>query len=547
MDERPKARHFRLIQYGTQVGEYTIEHHVGSGSFGRVYKARTRGGDFVAAKFTRTPNPESAVLARLDHVCIPNVVDQFQHDSEYVTVLQLIDGVSLASLLAAVHGLPRDGLRVCDTIRQLNNSKDSADMPATSALARSRERLTDFGIRTVASIASALNHAHSRGICHSDVKPENILIGPDGSAFLIDWSTAAEKNTSSECRGGTLGYMHPGSLIRVAGITDVSAPSNDRITESHDIYSLGVLLYELMVGELPVGPVSEGTSTVAQARELFAKQPQLRETVAKNAAIPATLRTIIGACVSSDVSMNQPSVQYASMRQLEEDLHQFVNKRALLHAAESSATRNDRLSRRFRTPVFAVMAAVFVLLCCYELDRWHVSHRLAVAEQRRRSILLKQPTNHGIEDDLNLVLDAGLFPDNSVLQDRRVHALHGLAAAYLKIHDPKAALPLLQKAVELSPTNGEVQNNLGTACFELQQFESAIEAFDIAVAAFAESSLMNREHAAALSNRGAAKAAIGQREEARRDFLKALETHPDTDSARQHLQLLEQPEGEHVL
>lgn len=205
---------------------------LGRGGMGVVYKARQKSlNRFVALKILapeRIRDPQFAVrfsreaqaLAALDHPNIVTVYDFGQVGGFYYLLMEFVDGVSLRQLLRERPCTPEEALAI------------------------------------VPAICEALQFAHDRGIVHRDIKPENILLNKAGQVKIADFGVAKMLGNGAEkasgpagadnvtlC-GGTPGYMAP---------EQKAAPQ--RVDSRADIYSLGVVFYEMLTGELPGKPL----------------------------------------------------------------------------------------------------------------------------------------------------------------------------------------------------------------------------------------------------------------------------------------------------
>ena len=200
----------------TSVGEYEIEHQIGAGASGTVWRAHHRGPvtRVVALKRLRAGGSpaeltrmrrEATVLTELDHPHIVRVLEVV-HDGDGVALaMQFAPGGSLADLLAE------------------------------------RGRLTPGQVVAgAAPVADALASAHRRGVLHGDVKPANVLFTSDGEALLTDFGVARTLGqVTSDHISGTAEYLAP-ELLEGAQ-PDLRA----------DVYSLGVLCYEALAGRPP--------------------------------------------------------------------------------------------------------------------------------------------------------------------------------------------------------------------------------------------------------------------------------------------------------
>lgn len=223
---------------GETVGPYQIEDQVGHGGMATVYKAYHPALDrYVAIKvmdvvlskdqdFIERFKREARVIARLDNPHIVPVYDFDEHDGQPYIVLKFIDGQTLK------------------------------DRMSGSTLSKSEI------LQIVKAVGDGLEYAHRHGILHRDTKPSNVLIANDGKVYLTDFGLARLVEGSSSLTGdmilGTPHYISPEQALNA-----------EEIDEGTDIYSFGVMIYEMVVGCLPF----EGDTTFTVIEDHISKEP----------------------------------------------------------------------------------------------------------------------------------------------------------------------------------------------------------------------------------------------------------------------------------
>ncbi|MCA9049142.1 MAG: serine/threonine protein kinase, partial [Planctomycetaceae bacterium] len=209
---------------------------LGAGGMGAVYQARQTGLDRLVAlkilpeefahdvKFALRFTREARTLARLSHPNIVSVHEFGKVDDTYYFLMEFVDGSTLRDVIGAGKLQPEHALAI------------------------------------VPHLCDALQFAHNKGVVHRDIKPENILIATDGSVKIADFGLSrilGTEDQSTVLTGthqvmGTLRYMAPEQL---QGARNVDSRA--------DIYSLGVVFYEMLTGELPIGRFSAPSKKVA--------------------------------------------------------------------------------------------------------------------------------------------------------------------------------------------------------------------------------------------------------------------------------------------
>ncbi len=205
---------------GQTIGRYHILEGLGSGGMASVYKA-SASGQLVALKVIRSDhiNPEFQqrfereikVSMKLDHPSVVRTLDWGQHENVTFLVMELVDGIPLKKFIGP------------------------QGMDATEAM------------RFLAGIVEGLSYAHSLGIVHRDVKPENVMIARGGHAKLMDFGLARDKEVKTVTKIGsaigTAEYMAPEQILR--------GPERAGLTDKTDQYALGILIFEVLTGSRP--------------------------------------------------------------------------------------------------------------------------------------------------------------------------------------------------------------------------------------------------------------------------------------------------------
>jgi DNA-binding response OmpR family regulator/predicted Ser/Thr protein kinase len=289
-----------------QFGKYVLVERIGKGGAGEVYRAWERDANRIVALKTlsrgeipagaqKTPfgDPEAVkrffneaqAIADLKHPNIVPIYDYGTAEGLYYYTMAFVEGHSLQTLLRN----PARG--------------EDGDL-----LAPGKPLETSFAVRIVRDVALALDYAHSRGICHRDVKPGNILVDGAGKPWLIDFGIArvarlgdlaCEKGVSM----GTPYYMSP----------EQAAGDMEKVDGLSDIYSLGAVLYEALSGCCPY----ENLSPEAAWQAAGAAPPAPLEDIAPD--VPADLLRFVRRAMDPE-----RGYRYASARDLARDLDSFL-------------------------------------------------------------------------------------------------------------------------------------------------------------------------------------------------------------------------------
>ena len=209
--------------------------------------------------------------------------------------------------------------------------------------------------RLMLGLARALEHAHRRGVLHRDIKPANILFATNGRALLMDFNVSVRTSAESERHagvGGTLAYMAPEHLARFAPEASRDlAPLDER----SDLYSLGIVFYELLSGTSPFAEQHDAGSLLSSVNRMLAERSRGPRPLPAACGAPPSLRSIIARCLAPAADD-----RYRSAAELAEDLECLLSDEPLRHAPETS--RGERARKWLRRHPRLVSAASAALL-----------------------------------------------------------------------------------------------------------------------------------------------------------------------------------------
>ncbi|TWT87656.1 Serine/threonine-protein kinase PrkC [Pseudobythopirellula maris] len=243
------------IAAGERVDEFLVVQTLGRGAFAQVYLARQESMQrLVALKVSRAAAGEPQAMARLDHPSIVRVYDQRQLDDDGVHLLymQYLPGGTLSPVVrraAQTTPADRSGAMILEEVDE--RMLAAAQLAPEHSAARAWLAAASWPMAVAwlgAQLAHALDAAHAQGVLHRDVKPANVLLSAEGVPKLADFNVSAEADDAESAMGGSIGYMAPEHL-RALTASRFDAPTEVR--ESADLYSLGVLLWELWQGRRP--------------------------------------------------------------------------------------------------------------------------------------------------------------------------------------------------------------------------------------------------------------------------------------------------------
>ncbi len=366
-------------------GDYELLGEMGRGGMGIVYKARQLSLHRVVALKLIAPeqlaspkaverfHTEAETAARLDHPNIVPIYETGERDGRHYFSMKLIEGQSLAQRIAdftlqqpAPKRTRSRRRKEAETlgsgeVRLLTSAATSADK---SAIRNRQSAIANL----LAQVAEAVHYAHQRGILHRDLKPGNILIDAAGSAHVSDFGLAklVEKDSSLTLSGEVLGtpaYMAPEQAAGRVG----------EITVAADVYSLGVILYELLTGRPPFAR----PTPVETLHAVLHEEPPAPRSV--DHSVARDLETICLKCLDGE-----PGRRYPSAQEFADELRRFACGEPIHARAVSKPEQVLRWCRR--RPTLAASLAAIALVCVVGflgvLWQWRRAEANAVESRR---------------------------------------------------------------------------------------------------------------------------------------------------------------------
>lgn len=415
------AANIELGHTPTVLGRFEVQEVVGSGSFGTVYKARDPQLDrIVALKVPRGGRLSDAVdierflrearsVAQLRH---PGIVPVFEVGDDRgipILVSEFVVGQSLMRLLA----------------QRRPSFEESAEI--------------------IAAVADALQYAHEQQVIHRDVSPGNIMIDDKGTPRLMDFGLAkrlSEKSSSMTQEGevvGTPAYMSPEQAMGQVSLVDGRT----------DVYSLGVILYQMLTGEVPFHGI--GRMLLLQVVQEDPRQPR-----SLNDRIPHDLQTICLRAMGKELHR-----RYASAGALADDLRRWRRGEPIQARPVGQLERGWRWVRR--NPALALSSALAVvflvggvfLALAYALQE----HRAALQSQQEA-----QRTERALADSRRLTTQLAL--DQGLMLCETGDVARGLLGLADALRDAPPDTPDLHRALRL---------NLGAWHQQLPPLQAIIE------------------------------------------------------------------------
>lgn len=427
-------------QPGQQIGPYKLERPLGEGGMGQVWLAMRADGLYhrrVALKLLRPGlgdaglrqrfTRERQILARLGHAHIARLLDAgVSSDGQPYLALDYVQGEPITQYAQQL------GLSV----------------PAR--------------LRLFLQVCAAVSHAHANLVVHRDLKPSNILVTPAGEVCLLDFGIA---KLLDEPAGGTSAITGTGTRAFTLHYAAPEQLRNGVITTMTDVYSLGVVLYELLVGRKPYDPPR---TTDAAWEEAILAADAVRPSVgayrlAREAGDPHPRRLARELAGDLDNILlkalaKAPEERYVSVEALAQDLRRHLEGEPVLARPQSLGYRTAKFARRHAVALVAGVAVTALMLGALAFMGWQTRRALQEAERAQAMqafvIALFEDTNQAGGDTLDArsLLDAGVRRADTELRAQplaRAELLGLIARLRQGLGDDRQALALLDEQAAL--------------------------------------------------------------------------------------------------
>jgi serine/threonine protein kinase/Tfp pilus assembly protein PilF len=477
---------------GQEFMGFTLLRELGRGAFARVFLAAepSLGNRKVAVKVSLQGTAEAETLGRINHRNIV-AVHSVQEDATTglsVVCMPYLGSATLCDVLdrvAMAPCLPKRADVILEAIREALPEEERTDSAAPVVVRQGS--YVDGVIHIGAQLAEALACIHDLGICHRDLKPSNVLMSADGRPMILDFNLSFDENSSDNRLGGTLPYMSPEQLLA----TDLESGAGPSLIDARsDIFSLGMLLYEMLTGTHPFGPVPLKLSSRELRRFLLERQRRRPRPIRDiNPDVDKSLARIVERCLSYN-----PNDRPGSPAELARLLRRCLSP---LGKARRWYSRHPLALAASIVAVFALGTSAAVAAVNHEgsADRYSRLGREAfLARQYREAIgsldkaIETQPTAELLflrgraYKNLNDI-DAAVtdLTSSYKLEPRpQTAALLGFCH-HLKLRHDQAA-GWYYKAIEGGWDHAEVYNNLGLSYQRSRQLEEAKRFFSLAIA-----------------------------------------------------------------
>jgi serine/threonine protein kinase/Tfp pilus assembly protein PilF len=476
----------------TMLLDFHVLGELGRGAFARVYLAEEvpLGRRPVAIKVSMTGAEEAAMLGKLRHANIVPIYS-VQHDPESlasIICMPYLGRTTLAHVVERLYDKTERPARAQEILDCIGASKWSPDYatPAANDRVLQTARFADGVAHLGAQLAEALAYTHDQGICHRDLKPSNVLLAAGGKPMLLDFNLSSDEQMVARRIGGTLPYMPP-ELVKAA----LNNNLRDAVLDARsDIFSLGVMLYELLTGQLPFGPPENTVSDRDAWQRILERQQNGARLPADGAADSNdSLWRTIARCLEYDPSDRFQSA-HELVRLLQRDLTRLSAARRWLGrhrkslVAATAVAMVSSLATAYAIQNRTSITELQIGLAAYERQEFaaalpHLTAAIDAEPRLVEALIARGRTYHRMRNLQDALSDYQAA--HKLQPSAELAALIGYCEASLKRFAGAAAH--LQEAIDRGLKTAALLNNLGYCQFEMQSFSEAEQMLAAAIAA----------------------------------------------------------------
>lgn len=409
----------RNVQQGQQLGAYQIQEEIGRGGMGIVYRAERVDGiyqqkvaikiapGFASREEIQHFHQERQILAQLRHPNIATLLDGgTTEDQRPYLVMEFIEGQPI------------------------------------SDYCKSRELDIPSRLRLFLQVCAAVGYAHSRLVIHRDIKPDNVLVNAEGQVKLLDFGVSKVlRNESQDTRATLLHGLTPAyaSPEQVRGQASTTAT---------DVYGLGALLYQLLVGRSPHGDQRVSADKVIEA--ICLTTPPAPSKVFRQRAQSAAARTLRGDLdnIAGKTLRKEPEQRYGSVSELQRDIERYLRSEPVQATPPSVLYRGKKLVARY--PTASLLALTVFLAITGGLG---ASLYLAGELRGERDRLLQAQSESRRVSNLMVGMFSAAAPENARGHTIDVYQLLDIAADNTRnsLHDePEVKTRLLKTLAQVN-------------------------------------------------------------------------------------------------
>ena len=437
---------------GTAVGPYIIEEEIGRGGMGAVWRARRSDGVI-----------KRPVALKLPHAGLygPDLIDRFVRERD---ILAELTHPNIARLYDAGFGSGGQPFLALEYVpgQPLTRYCDEQRLDVAQRL------------KLFQQVLGAVQYAHTHLVVHRDIKPSNVIVGPDGQAMLLDFGIA-------KLRGGDAADEAKRTQFEPALTPDYASPeqiAEQPVTTTSDVYSLGVLLFELLTGQRPYRLTRNSRGELEEAI-LHTEPPRPSQAIRKEvaAAARATTAKSLSNALRGDLDTiilkalkKNPADRYPTADAFSQDIERYLRGEPVAARPDGGWYRARKFIARHRLPVAASAVALIAIVATAAVALFEAHN---AAAERDRALALSS-RNEAVTEFLNTLITEAAGADRPVTvsdmlarsealvsveyqddPEHRAAVLGMLGIYYHTIADDMGAEALLQRALDAVRTSSD--------------------------------------------------------------------------------------------